>query len=247
MMSVNFSKNFSKKISKVSRGLFAFGILAGSGVLLSACSDLPNYKAKALRDAINGEGLTLQLQDEATQRMKGLPIIVNAPTLSFNIVTVDKDFSPQFNFVEAHTGYIWNNYFTQRSLVDQFISNTLLAMNAMEIPLTKQTQHYELDATILRLSFTQQLLQQSDLDKGFKQFILGRMETAYRIVDTSTRQTVFEQDYHITDTRYLPMPGQSEEVSAGLLYQMMTDSSIKFGQDIAKHCAFYNIPKIECD
>ena len=221
------------------------GIL-GALVSLNGCSDLPNYKAKALRDAIEGEGLSIQLQQEAQTRFQGLPILVNAPPLTFNLVTVDKDFSPGFNFTEAQTGYIWNNYFTQKALVDQFISNINLAMNAMEVPLTSTKQRYQLDATIIKVRFTAQLLKQHDLDRGYKQFMLGHMETSYRITDTSNRTIVFEQNYDVTDTRYLPMPSQEEEVSAGLLYQMMTDSSIKFGLDIAKNCSFYKIPQIEC-
>ena len=240
------SQVLSQVLKQGSKKLCFLG-LAGSIVFLSGCRDLPNYQAHALKQAIEGEGLTLQLQEESKDRMKGLPIIVNAPPLSFNIVTVDKDFNPHFSFSEAQTGYIWNNYFTQKALVDQFISNTTLGMSMMEIPLTAQKQRYELDAKIMKVSFTAQLLKQHDLDRGFKDFVMGRMETAYRIVDTSTRETVFEQEYHITGNRYLPMPGQEEQVSAGLMVQMMTDSSIKFGQDIAKNCAFYKIPKIECN
>jgi hypothetical protein len=229
------------------KNVVSLGLIAAGLLFLSGCRDLPDYKAVALKQAIEGEGLTIQLQEEAKNSMKGLPIIVNAPTLTFNLVTVDKDFSPQFSFSEAQTGYIWNNYFTQQALVNQFIANTLQGMSAMEIPVSQQKQRYELDVTVMRVSFTAQLLKQHDLDRGFKDFVLGRMETAYRIVDTSTRDTIFEQEYHVTDTRYLPVPGQEEEVSAGLMYQMMTDSTIKFGQDIAKNCAFYKIPKIECN
>ncbi len=223
-------------------------VAAMIGVLLSltACADLPNYKAKAVRDAIEGEGLSIQLQQEAQDRFQGLPVMVNSPSLTFNVVTVDKNFLPGFSFSEAQTGYLWNHYFTQKALVEQFVSNTNLAMNAMEIPLTAQKQRYALDITVIKATFTAQFLKQGDLDKGYKQFMLGHLETAYRITDTSTRNTVFEQSYEVTDTRFLPTPGQKEQVSAALLYQMMTDSSIKFGKDIAQHCAFYAIPSIEC-
>jgi len=158
-------------------------VAAMIGVLLSltACADLPNYKAKAVRDAIEGEGLSIQLQQEAQDRFQGLPVMVNSPSLTFNVVTVDKNFLPGFSFSEAQTGYLWNHYFTQKALVEQFVSNTNLAMNAMEIPLTAQKQRYALDITVIKATFTAQFLKQGDLDKGYKQFMLGHLETAYRI------------------------------------------------------------------
>jgi hypothetical protein len=223
-----------------------FGLSVGVILSLAGCSNLPDYRAKALKDAIEGEGLTLQLQQEAKDRFKGLPILVNAPPLTFNLVTVDPDLAANFNFTESETGYLWNNYFTQKALVNQFIGNTTLAMNAMGIPLTATQQQYQLDITLKKAMFTAQLLKQVDLDKGYKQFMLGKMETAYRIINTKTRSVVFEQSYEVNSTRFLPSPAQREEVSAGLLYQMMSDSSVKFGKDIAEHCAFYTIPNISC-
>ncbi|NCX93814.1 MAG: hypothetical protein EBX40_03960 [Gammaproteobacteria bacterium] len=190
------------------------GIIVGIALIAGCSTRGPKYDTTPLNEALISKGLVVQIQEDAASQFKALPIVMNAPPVQFNLVTVDPNFAARFNFEEDSTGYVFNQFFTQQALVKQFVDNTNLALQTMRIPVTGGDARYHLDARIESLSFNVATPDKKTAKMGYKPYVLGQMVTAYQLSDNATHQTIWQREYHSTIQQELPTPSQTINQSA---------------------------------